>query len=347
MFSIYFTQIPTTLTELLGLKYDNTMSYEERVQKRYEYVKTELEKNDRFEAWDYLENVKFGLKFDHLVTFNYLISTKGRILTLFKQEGKYRVLGAKTVNTGYKEQTLSIDKRPYGTRIHRALACTFIPKPPDQKRKVNRLVVNHLDLNKLHNFIANLEWCTNAENVRHELDNGTRGLNSFSNRSVKGTVLIDCVYKGHVFKLDKLSDLTEGGVCAGFVYSVLVGASKTGLGCDWELISKEEAGALPTIPSFILNKMLTDLPYLNLTIKPLKGTIVKEGKYQGTVFVTYGKKELMTAGFNQGNVSINLLSNKRTQGCLFEYVSRDEAETLQRGLTQEQMDLLNLKSKLK
>jgi hypothetical protein len=32
MINVYFSELPKTLTEILGLKYDETMSYEERVQ---------------------------------------------------------------------------------------------------------------------------------------------------------------------------------------------------------------------------------------------------------------------------------------------------------------------------
>lgn len=34
--------------------------------------------------------------------------------------------------------------------------------------------VNHIDSNKLNNSLNNLEWCTNAYNVKHCYDNGNR-----------------------------------------------------------------------------------------------------------------------------------------------------------------------------
>ena len=169
MINIYFSELPKTLTEMLELKYDETMSYEERVNKRHSYIKEQLEKNPGYEGWDYLENVKYGLKFEHLITFEYMTSTKGRILTLFMQEGRYKVLRGKLSNYGYGEQTLLINKDPYGCRPHRTLSSTFIPKPSHYKQGINRLVVNHKDLIKLNNNFTNLEWCTNQGNIRHRL----------------------------------------------------------------------------------------------------------------------------------------------------------------------------------
>jgi hypothetical protein len=32
--------------------------------------------------------------------------------------------------------------------------------------------VNHIDGNKKHNFVSNIEWCTKSENMQHAWDNG-------------------------------------------------------------------------------------------------------------------------------------------------------------------------------
>ena len=45
--------------------------------------------------------------------------------------------------------------------IHRLLALQYLPNP-DNKR-----TVNHIDGNKLNNMLTNLEWATDAENVKH------------------------------------------------------------------------------------------------------------------------------------------------------------------------------------
>lgn len=50
--------------------------------------------------------------------------------------------------------------------IHRLLAIQFLPNP-DNKR-----TVNHIDGNKLNNNLANLEWATDSENLKHAHDIG-------------------------------------------------------------------------------------------------------------------------------------------------------------------------------
>ena len=60
--------------------------------------------------------------------------------------------------TGYVR--VSIGNKSKGL-VHRLVAETFIPNPN------NKPMVNHIDGNKTNNHISNLEWVTNAENVKH------------------------------------------------------------------------------------------------------------------------------------------------------------------------------------
>src|SRR5262245_17979400 len=52
-------------------------------------------------------------------------------------------------------------------RVHRLVATAFIGPPSGERREIN-----HIDGDKLNNAVANLEWCTRAENCAH---NGRMG----------------------------------------------------------------------------------------------------------------------------------------------------------------------------
>lgn len=69
---------------------------------------------------------------------------------------------------GYKQICVSLGSRNKKRvfKIHKAIAETFIPNLD------NKPVVNHKDGNKQNNYVANLEWTTCSENVRHAYDNG-------------------------------------------------------------------------------------------------------------------------------------------------------------------------------
>lgn len=69
---------------------------------------------------------------------------------------------------GYEQVCVSLggkDKKKI-FRIHRAVAETFIPNPN------NKRAVNHIDGNKSNNYVDNLEWVTDSENMFHAFNTG-------------------------------------------------------------------------------------------------------------------------------------------------------------------------------
>lgn len=96
------------------------------------------------------------------------------------QVSNYRkVLKPFVNNSGYEV----IDLKNNGSRkkflVHRLVAQAFIENPNGYK------VVNHLDGNKHHNSVDNLEWCTNSMNILHARK---IGLNPY-NFPTKGKIL--------------------------------------------------------------------------------------------------------------------------------------------------------------
>ena len=85
----------------------------------------------------------------------YRVSSQGKVMNKFG-----RVLRPNMIN-GYT----CLTKRGKSHRIHRLMAEAFnLPRP------ANASVINHKDQNKANNTIENLEWITQAENMRQYWD---------------------------------------------------------------------------------------------------------------------------------------------------------------------------------
>ena len=63
--------------------------------------------------------------------------------------------------SGYLTFNTKINNKYYNWLIHRLLAIKYIPNPN------NYPIINHIDGNKLNLSLDNLEWCTQADNIKH------------------------------------------------------------------------------------------------------------------------------------------------------------------------------------
>lgn len=100
-----------------------------------------------------IENEVF-VRFDK----DYGVSQYGRI----KNCRTNRILGMSKHQDGYLFVTIHGEQIP----AHRIVAKIFL-----KDTYADDLVVNHKDGNKMNNFVENLEWVTQSENIRHSIEN--------------------------------------------------------------------------------------------------------------------------------------------------------------------------------
>lgn len=89
----------------------------------------------------------------------YKVSSYGRIMTVRKNA---ILCPAKTISNGL---TVSLSKngKSETRQVSRLVAAAFIPNPD------NKPCVDHIDGVRFHNFVENLRWCTQTENMNYEL----------------------------------------------------------------------------------------------------------------------------------------------------------------------------------
>jgi len=95
---------------------------------------------------------------------DYHVSNFGRVKSFkFKTP---RIMIPYLNGSGYLQICLSKDDKSKHFHIHRLVALCFVSNPQDKPE------VNHIDGNKLNNFVENLEWVTREQNINHAFDIG-------------------------------------------------------------------------------------------------------------------------------------------------------------------------------
>jgi hypothetical protein len=115
---------------------------------------------------------------------------------------------------GYARINILVRRKRYNCLIHRLVALKYIPNP-DSKREVN-----HLDEDKLHNAVSNLEWATSQENKHH---------GSFRTQMSREVVLTDT---GRIFPSAKAAAEYTGGSATN-ITAACRGHLRTSGGCHW------------------------------------------------------------------------------------------------------------------
>ena len=94
----------------------------------------------------------------------FIVCTDGEIFKRYK-DGLYRIApSTPNIADGYRHLSMVENGKVKQFLAHRLIAEVFIPNPQ------NYPVVNHKDANRMNNNIENLEWCSQADNVRHSVN---------------------------------------------------------------------------------------------------------------------------------------------------------------------------------
>lgn len=99
----------------------------------------------------------------------YQVSDRGRIRSQIRlKDGttKETILKAHKDKKGYDRIKITAHRESRTVKVHREVAIAFVDNPTKLPQ------VNHKNGNKSDNNAGNLEWCTNAENAQHAIDNG-------------------------------------------------------------------------------------------------------------------------------------------------------------------------------
>lgn len=103
---------------------------------------------------------------------DYFVSSNGEIKS-FKNNKEHILKPLFDGQKAYLHVSLCNKEGRKTKQIHRLVATAFLPNPLNKKQ------VNHKNLNKEDNRVSNLEWVTQAENMKHAYKNGRVSVPSF------------------------------------------------------------------------------------------------------------------------------------------------------------------------
>lgn len=139
-----------------------------------------------------------------------------------------KLLKTQIDRNGYVKLRISINSIKYTMSVHREVALAFLHKDTHKNE------VNHKDGNKSNNNIANLEWVTRSENLKHAVSTGLRTL-GFGKSAISSKKKI-LVFKGDIpiCELIGTRAVTEFGLDYRLVHRCLKGLAKTHKGFNFK-----------------------------------------------------------------------------------------------------------------
>ena len=170
--------------------------------------------------------------------FDYaFISNKGRVFDARKLEIKEINNSKSRYRSGVLEY--------YSFTLHRAVACSWIPKPVELNAKqYSELEVNHIDAVKYNCDVFNLEWRTGEENVNHAIKNNLminhKGVKHGTAKPMMGVVVDITGFKRKKIYVCGREECLQYGLSNKVLYKLRKGQIKTYRGCEWKEITLNE-----------------------------------------------------------------------------------------------------------
>lgn len=156
--------------------------------------------------------------YDGEIYDRYQVSNLGRILSLnYRNTGKPGLMTPGEDKDGYLQVRLSKDRKGKLCKVHRLVAQTFIPNTE------NKPTVDHIDRNKLNNFVGNLRWAD------IELQNNNRDLSTISK-----TVLQYTLDGEFIREWPSTQECERNGFHHGNIVKCCQGKRKSADGFRWE-----------------------------------------------------------------------------------------------------------------
>lgn len=124
---------------------------------------------------------------------------------------------------GYLIVNLYKNSKLQHCRVHRLVAEAYLPNPNNLPQ------VNHIDKDKTHNYLSNLEYCTAAENIRY----------SVADKQPARKLPIRCVELNEVYPTQAAAACATGVHRQG-IQNCLKGRQKTSGGYHWEYVEEAE-----------------------------------------------------------------------------------------------------------
>ena len=153
------------------------------------------------------------------IPFNiaYEVSTLGNFRNAkTKRQKVFNIEALKSTQSRVRVDVKNTIKKGTGFYLHRVMAITFIPNPQELEE------VNHIDGNPYNNCVANLEWITREDNMRHFHENREK----YENKNVRQVILC-CSKTGVTIQSYKCIDDCISTLGLDIAYATLYNALNT------------------------------------------------------------------------------------------------------------------------